>query len=127
MTQNVVTNDEAVTGSNFFFLLFSLLLEGIYQISGVLLLKMEKKSKINPPYFIHSRFWYRYLGGVVSARLGDWLIRSQRVSLLNSRRIFNTLSQVPENVSRHVFLQLQLQFCMCCKQSHLAIELFTNS
>jgi hypothetical protein len=40
MTQKVMTNDEAVTGSKNFFLLFSVLLEGMKQISGVLLLKM---------------------------------------------------------------------------------------
>jgi hypothetical protein len=46
MTQKVMTDDEEVSGSTKFFvvgnnlLLFSVLLEGVKQISGVLLLKM---------------------------------------------------------------------------------------
>jgi hypothetical protein len=38
--QNVVTNNEAVIGSTQFCLLFSVLLKGMLQLSGVLLLNM---------------------------------------------------------------------------------------
>jgi hypothetical protein len=40
MTQKVMTNDEAVSVSKTFNLRYSVLLEGMQQISGVLLLKM---------------------------------------------------------------------------------------
>ena len=36
----------------------------------------------------------RYVGGVVIARLSDWLITSGRISRLNARRVFNSISQV---------------------------------
>ena len=36
----------------------------------------------------------RYAGGVAFARLSDWLIRTERMTRLNARRIFNSLSQV---------------------------------
>lgn len=36
----------------------------------------------------------RYFGGVITARTADWLVRSKYLSLVNARRIFNTLSQV---------------------------------
>jgi hypothetical protein len=36
------------------------------------------------------------------ARLADWLIRSKRINLLTSRKIFNTLSQV-EASETHIF------------------------
>jgi hypothetical protein len=50
MTQEVVTNDEAVTGSKKFCLLFSVLLEGTYvtNLRGTFV-ENVKKSKINPP------------------------------------------------------------------------------
>jgi len=35
----------------------------------------------------------RYCGGVLLCRLADWLVRSKRLGLLSSRRIFNTISQ----------------------------------
>ena len=38
--------------------------------------------------------WSRYIGGVTIARFSDYLISSGRLSLLTSRRVFNTISQV---------------------------------
>lgn len=40
-----------------------------------------------------SPYLARYLGGVVLSRLADWLVRSGRLELVTSRRIFNTVSQ----------------------------------
>jgi len=35
----------------------------------------------------------RYCGGILLCRLADWLVRSKRLGLKSSRRIFNTISQ----------------------------------
>ena len=36
----------------------------------------------------------RYVGGLLLCRLADWLVRSGRLGLRSSRRIFNTVSQM---------------------------------
>ena len=41
----------------------------------------------------------RYIGGVIIARFADWLITSGRITRLNGRRIFNSLSQVAPAVT----------------------------
>jgi hypothetical protein len=54
MTQNVLTNDEAVTGSNHFFRLFSLFLKGT--VGNKLQGYFCPSSNINPPYCIRYRY-----------------------------------------------------------------------
>jgi hypothetical protein len=50
MTQKVVTNDEAVTGSNkFFFAIFGTFEVYVTNLRGTFV-EIVKKSKINPPY-----------------------------------------------------------------------------
>jgi hypothetical protein len=62
MTQNVLTNDEAVTGSKHFFRLFSLLLKGMKQTSGVLLSQFQYQPTLLYSTIVH------YIRGVFKSK-----------------------------------------------------------